>query len=1488
MTALSSAGARVLLIATAEHDGSILPDVPSVANSVIDLRTVLTERCGVAESRLKVLINPLDPEAMARAIAEEAQRAETVLMVYFIGHGLLGPDGKELYLAAKGTNRLTPGLAGYQALSFSALRQAAMASRAPSVVVVLDCCYSGRASFGANAPLPGFAMEPTHGLYLVASAEQLALAPATASHTAFTGEVIRLLTHGDPRGPQRLTLDSIYDAVFQAMRDRQGPLPRRQAADRSGSLLIAPNPAAAPQHVDAEVPESPASGRSPYPGLAAFGADDAEVFFGRDAMTDRLATAASTGNLVILVGPSGSGKSSLLNAGLLARVRDGCLPNSAGWPCVRLTPGDSPLRRLATQLGGEPDAVDRLRVEPAHAVELVRRLLTGTSDRRLLLLADQLEELFVLCPDATERTNFLTALQAIADEGLALVVFALRADFYAQAAQLPELVEVLRTRQVLVEPMDRAELRASIEGPAQAAGLTLDGGLADVILHELGPTASDALPLLSHAMWETWRHRSGARLTVAGYRAAGGISQAITTSAEQVYRSLGPAGRDATRRMLPRLIHIGYDNVADTARPVDRTLLLQVVPDVHAAQEVITKFVEARLLTVDHDTVRISHEALLQEWPRLKTWIDADRDWLSARQQVAADVDSWGQSNHDASLLYRGNKLAAMRERMHQAPVAAAGLEPALNEFLVASSRHESRAARQRRIAVASLVVLTLLATTGLVASLIFQRQATHAQERDLARYLAAEANGLRDRQPGVAKQLSLLAYQIDKDAGQGALLSSLRTPGVIGPNEPAHDLVHSADGRVLAIGVGDAIVLRGLNDDRTGRITGVDPGPIAVTPEADLIATAAYNGNASESAKIRLWGISNLTKPELISTLEQSSNITALAISGDGGTLFAGRSNGEVQRWDVSDPATPELLPSLAGHGTRVDSLAVSSERHLLASMSIDGQVYVWDLLKVVDGAPAQIADFQGAHYETAWEEKPAHRVAFSSDGRFFAHPANREYIPQLWDLRDPREPKAMDLESGHAVIEAECSSESGIASLAFDPDDDRFVYSCGYRWYIMVYTIDPASMRPGASIKNRNIHDSYGPVLFDPSDRRRLLHATGHGVDIWDVANSWQSGVKSFLPSPTLVGRLDPSITVARRGQRNLLATLVSDHNSLYDITDLSSPKELSVTPAPPSTWSSGVALSPDGGLYAFVELLNPQGASSALRLQLRSTTEPDAPLGRVGSGILHSVSEMTFSPDGRLLVVGDGGDPQANVPPRIRIFDITDRKRPRQITRIASSGAALAFSPDGKTLVARDVVAGADPFGSGVGRRLRSWDLSDPVNPTELWSHDLPARGVFANFAFRPDGALFAEYLDTGMLRLWRVQRHRLVGPPVVVQVTGLDGFSSPVAFSPDGKRLALLVSHLGLESRPEVWDLTNPDTPVRQGFLPEGSISGVESTLAFTPDGSALAVLRDGTGVDLWDTNPERIAASLCLTIGDPLTPQQWDRYLPGRPYQPPCR
>ncbi|MEO7196600.1 MAG: AAA family ATPase, partial [Pseudonocardiaceae bacterium] len=536
MGVLTGAGVRVLLVGTGQHTaGSELPELPSVTTTVTDLAATLVRRCGAPPERVRTLLDPASPLEFGRELTAAAQ-AEDVLLVCYLGHGLLDARG-ELYLATQATDHLRDGL-GYTALPYAALHAELATSPACSVIVLLDCCFSGRAS-GSPYPadLDGFASTRSPGGYLLASAapEELALAPTGERHTAFTGELIRLLQDGDPAGPPELTLDHLYRCLDRVLPEQGRPRPRRYAAGRAGELPLAPNPAYQPPvRGTPRLPASTSDAICPYRGLAAYDVADSQYFFGRKALTEqlvaRLAEQLPGAGTLVVVGPSGSGKSSLLRAGLIPALEVGLprIPGSKVWPRVLLTPGAHPIATLASRLAPMAgDTVDTLRArlaaDPAQlsavAQMVVSRHARGAdaAGRCLVLVVDQFEELFTTCEDPAERRAFLDALSSAAAASDALVVLGLRADFYPQCAAEPQLVEALQHSQLIVTSMSSEELRAAIEGPAAQAGLTLEPGLATLMLRDLRTNDGEhtsGLPLLSHALLATWQQRNGDLLTV--------------------------------------------------------------------------------------------------------------------------------------------------------------------------------------------------------------------------------------------------------------------------------------------------------------------------------------------------------------------------------------------------------------------------------------------------------------------------------------------------------------------------------------------------------------------------------------------------------------------------------------------------------------------------------------------------------------------------------------------------------------------------------------------------------------------------------------------------------------------------------------------------------------------------------------------------------------------------------------------------------------
>ncbi|MGH3807865.1 MAG: caspase, EACC1-associated type [Pseudonocardiaceae bacterium] len=1044
-----------MLIGTGTHAAG-LPDIPAVRTTLVDLEQVLVQQCGMAGSNVRVIADPLTPLEVGRMVAESAKQAQDVLLVCYVGHGLLSLGG-ELYLATTSTDQ-QPELLAYTALAYTAVRTSLLQSPARSIIVVLDCCFSGRA-VGVLGSAVAVDLTQVHGGYVLTSAapEEVAIAPPGARHTAFTGELIGLLTRGDPDGPPLLTLRHAFQYLNRVLPARGFPKPHRRASEWIDDLVLAPNPAYRPPeaaHPD-QNPVVPAGDDvCPYPGLAAFQADDAQWFFGRERVTTelvgRLAARLDQARPLVLVGASGSGKSSLLRAGLLPALSAGALlvPGSRMWPRLLLTPTSDPVGELAAHLarfaGAQPDVVlADLVADPDGCATTVRRALVAwagggeISGARVVLVVDQFEETFLRCPEDQDRQIFIRALCAAAGaaDGAggppALVVVAVRADLYERCAAYPELLPALQDGQVVLGPMRSAELRDAIERPAHAAGLTLEPELVTTLLHELGVGNGTgdpgALPLLSHALQATWEHRVNGMLTVAGYQATGGIRGAVATTAEATFQGFDPGGRHAARRLLLRMIQIG-DSVADTRLRADRNTLIDHAPDPAAASVVFDAFTRARLITADEDAVEITHEALLRAWPRLRGWIDADRAGLYVHRQLTDAAERWDRDGRPVAALYRDTALAVAQD-WDQELDHHGDLGTVEQDFLAASQalrarQQEAAQRRARRVRqlIGGLVVLLVLSLAGGGIAL-YQVYSAPSQPALIA---------VLD---GHTEDVNAVAFSPDgRTLASGSADHTVRLWDVTDPTQstplgpPLTDhmsdveaVVFSRDGHTLASGSLDKNVrLWQVTDPRrpvalpplTDHTNGVRA--VGLSPDGHTLASGGIDHT------VRLWDITDPRHPVALASLPRHPNpVHAVVFSADGHTLATGCDDWTVRLWDVTDPAHPTLRGQpLAVHRNHVRAVAFSRDGHTLVTASDDRTVLLWN---VTD--PARV---------TLWGPLPTghpstvHAVVFSPDGHTLATGSGRTV--QLWDMTDPAHPTPLGPPlTGHTHT---------VHAVAFSPD--------------------------------------------------------------------------------------------------------------------------------------------------------------------------------------------------------------------------------------------------------------------------------------------------------------------------------------------------------------------------------------------------------------------------------------------------------------------
>ncbi|GHF77774.1 hypothetical protein GCM10018790_64870 [Kitasatospora xanthocidica] len=1247
----------------------------------------------------------------------------------------------------------------------------------------------------------------------------------------------------------------------------------------------------------------------PYPGLKPFETDDARWFFGRDDLVAQVLAELdrdAEGPLVI-VAPSGAGKSSLLRAGVLPALAAGRLPGSADWSPLLLTPTERPVDELTALLEravGVTAAELRRAIEAgSDAVASALRASPGTS--RLLLVVDQLEELFTLCTDEPQRHAFLDLLDALAagPEPAALVVCTLRSDFYSRCVTYPPLRSALQHRQILVGPLSQENLREAILFPAREVGLILEPGLVELMLADLGGPGQEAgrLPLLAHALRAVWHHRHGNTLTVSGYRTTGGIGQAVATSAERIYSGLDPAGQTAAQAMFLRLVRIGESTAGaeDTRRRVARSDL---------PVGLVELFTIGRLLTVEHDTVTIAHEALLRAWPRMRTWIESDRADQLVRQGLEEAAAAWERDGRDPGMLYRGERLAAARLVAHEAgPLATA--------FLTASAHRARRAAARRNRVIAVLSALSLVAVAA--AAIAVRQSLTARSERDTAVFhqILAKADHLRGTDPSLAAQLDLAAYrmrQADPEAYTRLVNDAASTLSTaLAHRNPVDEVVFSPDGRLLAgVGLHGALELWDTTEprhpaSRTDLLPGLDTGVLsaAFSPDGKLLA-------AGGEGYLRLWDVTDPAGPKAGATLRTNGATDAIAFSPDGGRLAAGDGK-QVRVWDLAVPSSPAPLGEPLGQTGLVTRLRFGREGNSLvvgvpATDPADAAVRVWDLTGLAAAStPRSTALGMEGEPTVSW-------FGMSPDGKEVAVAAGSGTVHR-WDIGNPAAPAPLgEPLSGHGGIPE---------SLAYSPDGHTLAVAGDDRTIRLWDITDRARPKPlgtplpGSSptsgpLPSDRLDNGY-ELVFSPDSTTLAAAGEDGTVRLWNVAlpehitplgnplighgdavrsltfgpdgttlatAGMDSTVRLWsLPGSRLVQQGDPTGNLSISSDGELLAVRSEDGRPGIRILRTTPAGTRDRTEADhrfKDAWSA--VFSPAGRTLA--------AATTDQTIRLWDMRDPASPraVGSTTTRHKDAINQMVFSPDGGALFTND----QTSV----RLWNVKDPASPKALATLIDLADQAAYDYGvgiGHLALSADGALLAVETREGAGKtNVRLWDVRDPARPRPVGTLSDPLGAVesgppvsVTSLALAGTTLILGD--QDGRLHLWDVgdpTRPRSRGPAVTahaVKVTSL-------ALEPQGKTLATS----GEDHTVRLWDISDISHPRPLG-TPLTGHAGPVTALAYSPDGRHLVTTsRDGT-VQLRALSPDDLSRIVCDTTWQALTRTSWENHLPGIPYEPPC-
>lgn len=467
----------------------------------------------------------------------------------------------------------------------------------------------------------------------------------------------------------------------------------------------------------------PESGESPYMGLRYFDTSDAELFYGREVLTRELTERVSKESFLAIVGASGSGKSSVARAGLIPSWKK---ENERSTVHV-ITPTEHPLESLAERLTSESESVtaastlmEDLQKDTRSLRLYAKKMLSNSGKANLLLVVDQFEETFTLCEDLTERKAFIENLLSLAEENSASrVVITLRADFYHHCFDYEGLRLILQKHQANIGAMTQEELREAIVQPAEKNGWDFQPGLVDLILQDVGAEPG-ALPLLSHALLETWKRRQRHTLTLQGYQEAGGVQKAIAQTAESIYRKLSDKEQNIAHNIFVKLTASGED-IRDTRRRVKKKELLKISKKQVEVTKVLEILIFARLITADQDSFEVTHEALIRQWERLRKWLDENRESELLHIHLTKSAQEWQRRGREATELYRGARLQQIQAWMktHASELSALEIE-FVKASLKVKWREQLRLISFTMTGVA-LLLMVLLEATGKLNPFIYQ-----------------------------------------------------------------------------------------------------------------------------------------------------------------------------------------------------------------------------------------------------------------------------------------------------------------------------------------------------------------------------------------------------------------------------------------------------------------------------------------------------------------------------------------------------------------------------------------------------------------------------------------------------------------------------------------------------------------------------------------------------------------------------------------------
>jgi WD40 repeat protein len=1114
----------------------------------------------------------------------------------------------------------------------------------------------------------------------------------------------------------------------------------------------------------------------PYRGLFAFREEDAHLFFGREEFTRKLVTAVKKKPLVAVVGASGSGKTSVIHAGLIPKLRQDTNVQSQ---IISFRPGKNPFEALALALTPwkaaknetncrlvEMELEINLRHQKTALCQVIETILhpqTASPLNRLVLIVDQFEELYTLCPEE-DRLAFLNALlTAVKFAPAFTLAITLRADFYGYALSYRPFSDALQGSVLNLGPMSHEELRSAIEQPANKMQVQLEKGLTNELISEMeGQTGH--LPLLEFALMQLWSKQKHGWLTHKGYEEIGGVEEALANHAEAVYAQLSEADRERAQQVFMQLVRLGEDTEA-TRRLATRDEVQEENWDL------VTHLASHRLVVTNRneftnkETVEIVHEALIRSWGRLEYWLQADSDFRHWQEQLRATIRRWEKSDRDEGALLRGKPLSDaeywLTQRFNE-------LSPSEKRFINLSSelreREINKQKRRRQLTIFGLSSGLVLAL-GLAGVAWWQSQKSARSEVEALSKSSAGLFVSGNRMEALVEaikagqRLKKLDFVSPETEMQVKLMLQLAVYKLREYNrlsehsDSVYSISVSPDGKTFASASRDRSIKLWRWDGKllntlTGHKGAVNS--VSFSPDSQIIATA------SDDRTIKLWSLDG----KLLNTLTgHKGAVNSVSFSPDSQIIATASDDTTIKLWSRDG----KLLQTISAHNSAINCVTISPDGQIISSASHDKTIKLWSwdgrLLNTLVQHTADVSS-----------------VAFSPDSQIIASGSQDRSI-KLWN-RDGQ------------LLNTLVQHTAGVSSVAFSPDGQT-IASTGEDESVRIWN------RKGKRIENFWGHDGKVFSVFFSADGKKIVSGgEDKTVRLWSVddqkrhsLNGHKRSITSLTISPDgktfASGSVDNTIKLwSQDGE--LLKTLTGHNGVITSLTISPDGKILAAGSADKTVklWSqdgkllktftghngvvTSLSFSPDG------KTLASGSADKTVKLWSR-----DGQFLKTLTGHSSVVTSVSFSPNGKTLASGSADK-------TVKLWNL-DNQQPKTLGQHQMTVRSLSFSPDSKTLV-----SGSDDA------TIKLWSLDSQVFKT-LSGHIGPVTSI----TFSSDGKLIASASKDMYIKLWDLNGQERLS---------LRWYSediNSVIFSPVGN---ILVGATG--NTPIIWDL-NVDNLLMRG-------------------------------------------------------------------------